>query len=324
VVDCTAFGDYRWCSINIQSQEGKMKQITIILAALLLLSSQIACCCGIPTPQMPDIEISIPTLEVGETQDKQETIPLAGAESAIVEILFGAGELKTSANALDQLFSGYFRYNVKEWEPEVTYEDSRLTIKQGNLDTDLEDWGIPTEEVHNEWELEFSPQIPLKMDIQVGAGSGDLDFTGLQLEELDLKMGAGDFEVRFDEANEAEMGDLTLSTGASQLNMTGIGNASPEWLKVEGGVGDITLDFTGAWSHSADVEITGGVGLFTLRLPDDLGVQVEIDGLSNVESSGLRQSGDGYVNDAFGESEIELHIQITTGIGNIRLIEVSN
>ena len=305
-----------------------MKQITIILAALSLLGSQIACC-TIPVPQMPDveinvpdIEINIPTIEVGEMQDERQTIPLSGAESAAVKVTFGAGELETEAGVSDQLFSGHFRYNVERWAPEVTYEDDVLTIEQGGT---KENWGIPTGNTHNEWKLEFSPEVPLDMSFEIGAGGGELDFTGLQLGTLDVDLGAGNFKVRFNEPNEVKMSRLTLNTGASKLEMIGIGHASPEQMKVQGGVGEITLDFTGDWSNSADVQVTAGVGSLILRLPDNVGVRVETEGgLTNVESSGLRRTGDAYVNAAFGETETELRIQVTTGIGNVKLIEVSN
>ncbi len=298
-----------------------MRQITIILAALLLLGSQIACC-AISLPQVPDIEINVPTLEVGEMYDERQAIPLSGAESAAVEVAFGSGELEVEAGVSDQLFSGHFRYNVERWAPEVTYEDGVLIVEQGST---KEDWGIPTGNIHNEWKLEFSPEIPLEMDFEIGAGDGELDFTGLQLSELDLNLGAGDFEVRFDEPNETEMSHLTLNTGASKLEVIGIGHAGPERVKVQGGIGDITLDFTGAWPHSADVQITAGVGSLTLRLPDDVGVRVETEGgLTNIEVSGLQRQGNTYVNDACGEAETELHIQVTTGVGNVKLIEVSN
>jgi len=271
---------------------------------------------------MPEIEINVPTVEVGEMRDEQEAISLGDAESATVEIFFGAGELEVKAGDSDELFSGHFRYNVERLGPEVTYEDGVLSVRQGDTD---EDWGIPTGNVRNEWELEFSPEIPLKMDVDIGAGVGKLDFTGLQLTELDLDVGAGDFEVHFGEPNQAEMSDLTLGTGASKLEVSGIGHANPEQVKVQGGVGDITLDFTGDWSHSADVEVTAGVGLVTLRLPDDVGVWVEVEGgLSSVNASGLKRQGDAYVNDAFGEVETELRIQVTTGIGAVSLIKVSN
>ena len=59
--------------------------------------------------------------------------------------------------------------------------------------------------------------------------------------------------------------------------------------------------------------------------PDDVGVQVEVEGgLSSISVSGLDRRGDVYVNDAFGEVETELLIQVTTGVGALSLIEVSN
>ncbi|MCP4543611.1 MAG: hypothetical protein GY832_41390 [Chloroflexi bacterium] len=296
-----------------------MKHVILVLAAFLLMSSSLACCI---MPDIPDIEINIPTIEVGEMENTREEIPLTEAESATVEVLFGAGDLEIDVGDSDLLFSGNFRYNVREWEPKVSYEDNLLIVQQGSID---EDWAIPTGNTHNEWELEFSPDIPLKITVNVGAGDARLDLGGLQLTEFDLEVGAGDFDVRFDDPNPVEMSELTLDTGAAKLDVRGIGNASPERVTVNGGVGDITLDFTGDWSGSADVRVTAGVGAVTLRLPDDVGVRVETEGgLTNVESDNLQRQGDAYVNNAFGEAEVELTIQVTTGIGNLRLIEVFN
>jgi hypothetical protein len=57
-------------------------------------------------------------------------------------------------------------------------------------------------------------------------------------------------------------------------------------------------------------------------LPNDVGVEVETrGGLTNVEAYGLRQMGGTYTNDAFGEAEVELTINVLTGVGNVRLIE---
>jgi hypothetical protein len=292
-----------------------MKRITIALAALLLMGNTLACCCLFPT----NIQVNTgPTLEIGELQEKKESIPIDGAESVAVDILFGAGEMEISAGDPDQLFSGRFLYNVDEWEPEVTYKDGRLVIRQGDGD---ESWGWPDEDAaRNEWKLAFSPEVPLEMDIKTGAGQGDLDLTGLQLEELDIDLGAGDFSVVFNAPNPAQMSRFTLDVGAASLEIAGVGNASPQDMIVQGGVGEITLDLTGDWDNSADIEVTAGVGRLKLRLPDDVGVRVEVKGgLSNVEASGLRRSGGAYVNDAYGEAEIELSIEVTTGIGQVDL-----
>lgn len=283
------------------------------------MGSSLACCI---MPQIPDIEINVPTVEVGDLREVQEEIPLSGAESATVKVEFGAGELDIEAGDPDSLFAGRFRYNVEQWKPSVTYEEGELTIEQGGT---KREWGIPTGNTRNEWELEFSPQIPIEMKIDIGAGAANLDLSGLGLLELNLRMGAGDFQVRFDESNPVEMGDLTLETGAAKLDIRGIGYASPEKATVNGGAGEITLDLTGAWSNSSEVDITAGVGSITLRLPDDVGVRVETDGgLTNVEAGEFRRTDGAYVNDAFGETEVELRIHVTTGVGNLRLVSVSN
>jgi len=295
--------------------------IAVLLAGLMLIGSQ-CMCCQITLPELPEIEINVPTVAVGDLQDRREAIPLGDAGSATVDVLFGVGDLEIESGASDELFSGHFRYNVESWAPEVEHDGDRLTIKQGGTQ---QDWGIPTGNIRNDWDLKFSPDIPLRMNLDLGAGEGALDFTGLQIEELDLDMGAGDFEIRFDEPNEARMGQITLDTGASKLDVVGIGHAGPEEVTVQGGVGDITLDFTGDWPRSCEARVTSGVGSITLRLPDDVGVRVSVEGgLTNVEASDLRRSGDDYVNDAFGEAEIELQIELTTGVGSVRLIEVSN
>lgn len=293
-----------------------MKRISIAIAALGLMVNVWACCCVVP----PDININGgPILDVGPLQEKDETIPLDGAESANVEIFFGAGDLEVYATDTDNLFVGNFVYNVEDWEPEITQDGDRLKIVQGG---DEDAWGWPdgNSSPRNEWKLEFSPDVLLDMDVKAGAGEGDLDLTGLQIERLNVDMGAGDFTVRFDEANETKMGRLTINAGAGRIEIDGIGNPSPEDVVVQGGAGDITLDLTGDWSQSADVQVTAGVGSLSLRLPSDVGVRVAVDGgLSSVSASGLDKSDGDYVNDVYGETEIELEITVTTGIGDIEL-----
>lgn len=298
-----------------------MKLITFTVAILILLCTAL-CCCECTPPRMPGIHVNVPSLQAGEMQEKEESIPLGNEESAQVEIRFGTGELWLAAGEPEELFSGKFRYNVEEWEPEISYRNGRLRIEQGGLDRDL---GFPSGNAHNKWELEYSPDIPLDIEIKAGAGEGELDFTGLRVTELEIDMGAGDFVVRFDEPNPTAMRDLTVNAGASELEISGIGNAGPQRMTVQGGVGNVTLDFTGAWPRSANVYVTAGVGALTLRLPDNVGVRVRAVGaLSSVDAPDFHRSGNAYVNDAFGEAETELDIRITTGVGSVRLIEVSN
>jgi predicted membrane protein len=86
------------------------------------------------------------------------------------------------------------------------------------------------------------------------------------------------------------------------------------------GAGRVTLDLTGNWQQDMDASIDGGIGELTLRLPSDIGVRVEVDtGIGSVDASGLTKDGDTYTNDAFGESDVTLRINIEAGVGKINL-----
>lgn len=288
---------------------------TILLAASALLISSLACTIA---PWIPDLGIRVPTIEAGEEREERHTFPLAPGESASIDLAFGAGRLQLEAGAPENLLSGYFLYNVAQWTPQIAHEGNHLAIRQGG---DEGRWGVPSGTVRNRWELQVSPQVPLHLDLRAGAAEGQLDFTGLQVASLDVNIGTGSFTVRFDEPNRSAMDRMTLDAGASRIEMVGVGNASPGELRVQGGVGDISVDLTGDWAQSADIEVRAGAGALTLRLPEHLGVVVEVrKGLANVDAYGLRQMGGTYTNDRFGETEIGLDIDIIAGVGNVRLV----
>ncbi len=292
-----------------------MEKRAIRLAVLALSIAALACTI---TPQVPDIKL-LPTIEAGDVKEERHTIPLSDRESAAFDIVFGAGRLQMEAGVPDKLLEAAFRYNVEQWKPEIAHQGDELTIRQGGNE---DKWGIPSGNVRNRWELEFSPQMAMAMDVRAGAGEGELDFTGLKVSELDVDIGAGDFTLRFDEPNQVSMDRMTLDTGASRIEVVSLGNARPEEVRLQGGVGDIALDLTGGWNRSADITVRAGAGALRLTLPSNVGVEIETrGGLTNVEAYGLRQMGNTYTNDAYGNTEIELQIKITTGVGNVRLIE---
>jgi hypothetical protein len=293
-----------------------MKRLMVLFAALTLLLTSLACTI---TPRIPDIPINVPTIEVGDIQEERHTVPPVAAGPLDVDLIFGAGRLLVERGVSDRLLTGVFRYNVEQWAPEISHEGKELRITQGG---DEKKWGVPGGNVRNRWELKVSPETVLRMNVRAGASDGELDLTGLMVSELDVDLGAGNFVLRFDEPNPVPMDHMTLDTGASKIEVLSVGNAGPERMRVQGGVGDIALDLTGNWTQSSDVTIRAGAGALRLTLPSDVGVKVETrGGLTNVEAYGLRQMGGTYTNDAFGNTDVELHINITTGIGNVRLIE---
>ncbi len=283
----------------------------IVWPVLFLVLSSLACTITVPGISLP----AVPTLEVGPMQEYREEIPLEGTTAARVEITLGMGKLTLAAGEPDLLLSGLFRTNVTAWKPEVTWKEGVLRVAQPDIR------GMPGPGAENEWDLALAPHVPMSLKLQVGAAKGQLDLSGLALTDFSLETGASDMVVRWDAPNPVPMDRFLLRAGAANVEVRGIGYARPQDVQVEGGVGNLVLDFTGPWTDSARVRVTAGVGALTLRFPRDVGVRVAVEGgLSNVQTRGdWRISEGAYLNEAYGQAGATLEVTLTAGIGGVAL-----
>jgi hypothetical protein len=254
----------------------------VVLAALLVFTLALSAC-------------TIDRFQIGSTQTESETVELGNAETIRANIRMGAGEIEISGGARE-LMEAEFTFNVDELEPRVSYDVSgttgRLNVEHRRIE------GFPFgeyEDVRSEWDLIFNDDIPMDMTLSLGAARGDIDLRGMALSSLNLEVGAGDADLW--------LGDSPLRN-----------------LDIEVGAGRLTLDMVANWERDLDAEITGGVGKLTIYLPSDVGVMVDVElGIAAIDARGLQKDGNTYTNDAYGESEVTLRIEIEGGIGDIRL-----
>jgi len=55
-------------------------------------------------------------------------------------------------------------------------------------------------------------------------------------------------------------------------------------------------------------------------LPSEVGVKAKAEGcLGKINAEGLQRVGDSYVNDAYGESDVTLKVDVQGGVGEINL-----
>jgi len=108
---------------------------------------------------------------------------------------------------------------------------------------------------------------------------------------------------------------LQLGAGESDLDLDSLTLAA---LDLSMGAGENTVDLTGNYGRDLAANIEGGVGEATVRLPGEVGVRVDAEGgLVEINTEGLLREGEAYVNDAFGDSEVTLDIDIRGGVGQI-------
>jgi hypothetical protein len=234
------------------------------------------------------------TVEIGRLVEKSESVELGSARVAEIEIEMGAGELYITGGA-GNLMDAKFTYNVVGWDPEIDYT---VSGDKGHLAVRRPLGGFRLGRgARYEWDLKLNSDVPMDLDVQLGAGESHLEIGDLDLDELEITTGAGEVEVY-----------LT-------------GRPTARRITIETGAGDVTVDMTGRWSSDLEADIVGGVGRLRLRLPDDVGVRVKAGkGLGKITASdGFLQDGDHFVNDAYGESEVILDIDCGTGIGSIIL-----
>jgi hypothetical protein len=245
----------------------------------------------------------------------QINIPLPTDVSKTVDLslAFGAGTLKVQPGA-DSLVSGTATYNIADFKPTVIANDSTVRIEQGN-------WrltGIPDfSNIKNEWVLSLG-NLPLDLSIEAGAYQAEYQFGGLALTNLTIKDGASDAKLDFSSLNTAEMNLLRYETGASNVSLTGLANANFASLEFDSGVGNYTLDFSGALKRDGSVHIKTGVSNMTLVIPSGIPTQITVEGgLSNVTyDSSWVKNGSVYAQEGSGP---QLTIVVEIGAGNLTI-----
>lgn len=117
--------------------------------------------------------------------------------------------------------------------------------------------------------------------------------------------------------------DLKVDLGVGESNLN-LGGLNLTHLDISSGVGETNVDLTGKWQQSAAVSINGGVGDLMLRVPNDIGVRVEVkQGLGNVTVNGLTRSDNVYTNESYGTAPVKLDIEISAGIGQVDVTAAS-
>lgn len=245
-----------------------IKIIVLLAAALTLISCTFV--------------VDLPVVRTGELQvmDISEA-PEPGAEVSNIRIEMGGGRLNLSSGS-EQLVEGTISYNFSPLLPVVTRDGSSVTLSQ-KTSTSLK---LPQGNLKNDWDLKFGP-MPIDFTLATGAYEGELQLGGLAITNLSIFDGASSSRVYFDEPNKTAMSKFTYTTGASNVELHGLGNANVSQIEFSSGVGDYTLDFNGENSTDCNVIIKSGVSSIKVIIPANARAEVIVDGgLSNVDLTG--------------------------------------
>jgi len=169
------------------------------------------------------------------------------------------------------LMDGDFRYRGADGKPDVAYEVSGargvLTVKQpsqhsiGNNDK-------------NHWELRLNEDVPMDIQVKMGAGEGRLSLGNTALHSLDVEVGAGQMNVDLTGHPRGDV-DVRVRGGVGEATVR-LPRRARLNVEAHGGIGEITAhglekrgdrwvnEPAGEAAATMHVSVHGGIGQINL------------------------------------------------------------
>jgi hypothetical protein len=199
-----------------------------------------------------------------------QTLDRQGAKTLHANLKLGAGQITLRGGAT-HLFEGNFEFGPAYEKPHIDYQVSggagELEVTQHQIATTFGDSG-------NDWSLRFADDMPLDLNIDLGAGKEDLQFRNMALRKLELNVGAGrvDVDLTGDRKNDLDaeikggVGEanvrLPKNVGVSVRASGGIGSIDTDDLKKEDG--EYVNEAYGKSPASIRLTVQGGIGAIHL------------------------------------------------------------
>jgi hypothetical protein len=268
---------------------------------------------------------TLPALSQG-TEHKE--IPLGSEReiSVVIDVSFGTVIIEPGEKnkILVADFTG--RRNEESEEFSIKYstrgDRGELVIKSkdrskfwhDNDDKDVDD---------RVWTLRFSDAIPMDLKIELGAGKGEFDVSGIKMRTLKISSGASSVELFCDKPNMIGAESIIIESGVSKFVATNLANTNFAKLKFSGGVGSYKLDFGGKLLRNADARVEVGLGAITIDIPRETPVQIVYDdswfSSFELEDGFTKRRGGVYETEDYRRSDPTLSIKVESGLGSVKV-----
>lgn len=245
---------------------------------------------------------------------------LRDSSAAEVRVQYGAGKLELRPLATSgDLYTMSLRYDAEHSEPLARWDATTRRLEVG-LRGSHGTWNGSSDD-KGSMHLDLSPALPLRVALEVGAIEGDLQFGGLRLSELTLKAGAADVVARWDQPNRERLGRLTVDAGAASVRLVRAGNAHADRIALNMGIGGLELDLGGEWTREIVIDARVAMGKFTLRLPEDVGLEVNSSSfLMDFEKAGLRKRGNAWYSTDYDAAPRRVRLELSGAFGKLAIL----
>jgi hypothetical protein len=237
-----------------------------------------------------------------------------------VEVVFTSGTFRLLPGSPERLYHVEAMYDEDHFESATRFDTDARRLKVEVTPDDLRDGVELDDESPQYLNVALSPEVPVALDLKLGAAQSEISLGGLAVERLAVKTGASTSIVQFDRPNRIRCEKLEIAVGAAEFVAEGLGNAHCNTVELTGGAGDVTLDFSGAWTDAAvlQAELTMGLGVLTLRIPDDVGVELEMSRLfASVDRARFVKRGSHWFSSNYDSARATLRLHVRAVLGEV-------
>lgn len=256
-----------------------------------------------------------------EVKRFREKYKIPPSEILQVKIDIDAAEVKISKGnrAYEAWVSIY--YTEDEFKVNVDFDEERPRLdiefdKKGWMDSDKDD-------LEASFVLELPYEVEIDLEARIKAGEVELDLGGLSLVDFYLKTWAGEVLVEFSEPNKSEMDYLEINTKIGETELVKLGNARFRDAEINGGIGEMTIDFRGDLLPNAHATVDLDIGETNIILPEDTGVKLSVSKFLFLSEINLpysfKKSGRYYYSKNFDEATNQLILKVSPGLGELRI-----
>ena len=265
--------------------------------------------------------ISAQEKEWPAAEDLQKTFKVGKQEPLRVRVEVDAGQVRVAKGTRDDEVRVGLRYDKTLYEHTFRFNESRNTLE---IAFDRQKW-FNRENHHDaaELEMELPTEAELHLDFRIKAGEIDMQLGGLKIAEMALETMAGEVNLDFKEPNRIEMSNLDLNTKVGDSKYIHLGNARFRDADINGGIGGLTIDFTGEMTRDAVARVDLDIGETAIILPREAGTKLSVSKflfLSHIDLPyELRQDGRYYFTENYDRADQTFQLRVSSGLGECRV-----
>lgn len=219
-------------------------------------------------------------------------------------------EIRVSLIYSRNQFSHFMRHDDRSNELDITFD------KKGWFEHD-------SDRVPARLEMELPREVGLRIFCRIKAGEVDMQLGGMRIVEFVLKAWAGEVDIDFNEPNRSEMRFMEVNTKVGESALRNLGNARFVNAEINGGIGEMTIDFRGDMLKEASADVDLDIGETVILLPDKSGTKLSVSKfafLSQVELPfRLEKEGRYYYTENYRKLDRTFLLHVSTGIGELRI-----